>query len=217
MRRKFSFANVMSVIAVFIALGGTGYAISKLPKNSVGPKQLKKNAVTTAKVKSEAITDAKIKKGTLTGTQINASTLGTVPSANSAQNAQTAQTANALSPGEAWHVVGATGEPAFLNSWAQYPESPVVAFYKDHEGVVHLKGVARNGSEAAVFQLPPGFRPAANLTSQFPVGCQGVNCPSGLGTAAIVGSGTGANEGDVLAPSGSSIVKLEGIIFRAES
>ena len=105
MRRKFSFANVMSVIAVFIALGGTGYAISKLPKNSVGPKQLKKNAVTTAKVKSEAITDAKIKKGTLAGTQINASTLGTVPSANSAQNAQTAQTANALSPGEAWHVV----------------------------------------------------------------------------------------------------------------
>jgi hypothetical protein len=214
-----TFANIVSVIALFVALGGTSYAVFKLPKNSVGTKQLKRNAVTTAKIKKEAVTAAKVKTGTLTGAQINASTLGTVPDAQNAQTAQTAktaQTANALSLGEAWHVVGAPGEPVFLNSWTQYPESPVVAFYKDHEGVVHLKGIARNGSEA-VFQLPPGFRPAANLTSQFPVGCQGVNCPSGVGTVAINGSGTGSNEGDVFAPAGSFIVKLEGITFRAES
>jgi len=50
LRRRLSFANVMSVIAVFIALGGTGYAALKLPKNSVGAGQLKKNAVTPPKV-----------------------------------------------------------------------------------------------------------------------------------------------------------------------
>jgi hypothetical protein len=218
MRPRLTYANVTATLALIIAVGGaSAFAASQLGKNSVGTKQLKKNAVTTAKIKNEAVTSAKVKKGTLTGTQVNASTLGTVPAANSAQTAQTAQVANALSPGEAWHVVGAPGEPPFLNSWAQYPESPIVAFYKDHEGVVHLKGIARLGSEA-MFKLPPGFRPAANLGSQYPVGCTGgVNCTSGLGLVSIVGSGTGANEGDVIAPGGAGIVKLEGITFRAES
>ncbi len=85
MRPRLTFANVMSVIAVFIALGGASYAAFKVPKNSVGTKQLKKNAVTTAKVKNEAITAAKVKKHTLTGTQIKASTLGTVPNAANAE------------------------------------------------------------------------------------------------------------------------------------
>ena len=34
-----SFANVMSVIAVFIALGGTAIAVTQLPKNSVGSRK----------------------------------------------------------------------------------------------------------------------------------------------------------------------------------
>jgi hypothetical protein len=84
-----NFANVMSVTAVFIALAGTGYAATQLPKNSVGSKQLKKNAVTTAKIKNGAVTGAKVKKGTLTGTQINASTLGEVPLAAKAGDAAT--------------------------------------------------------------------------------------------------------------------------------
>src|SRR5829696_5507657 len=63
LRRRLSFANVMSVMAVFIALGGSSYAISKLPKNSVGKKQLKANAVTTAKIKKSAVSKAKIKEG----------------------------------------------------------------------------------------------------------------------------------------------------------
>jgi hypothetical protein len=215
MRPKLTYANVMATIAVFIALGGASYAALKLPKNSVGTKQLKKNAVTAAKIKNEAVTAAKVQKGTLTGTQINASTLGTVPNA---ENAQTAQKANALSPGEAWHVVGAPGEPAFLNSWADSSSGvPKVAFYRDHEGVVHLMGLATGGSEA-VFQLPPGFRPAANTTFQFPMGCAGGgSCASGVGEGYIIGSGTGANEGAVITPPGASIVKLDGITFRAES
>lgn len=51
---KLTFANVMSVIAVFIALGGIGYATLKLPKNSVGRKQIKPNAVNSSKVKDGA-------------------------------------------------------------------------------------------------------------------------------------------------------------------
>ncbi|MGN6663507.1 MAG: hypothetical protein ACTHK6_04780 [Solirubrobacterales bacterium] len=51
LRKRLTFANVMSMIAVFVALGATAFAATQLPKNSVGTKQLKKNAVTAAKIK----------------------------------------------------------------------------------------------------------------------------------------------------------------------
>jgi hypothetical protein len=48
-RTKLTYANLMATIAVFIALGGASYAAIRLPRNSVGTKQLKKGAVTPAK------------------------------------------------------------------------------------------------------------------------------------------------------------------------
>ena len=87
-RKRLTYANVMSTIAVFLILGGaTALAATKLGKNSVGTKQIKNNAVTSAKIKKNAITAVKIKNDTITGTQVNAATLGTVPSATNATNA----------------------------------------------------------------------------------------------------------------------------------
>lgn len=84
-RKRLTYANVMSSIAVFLVLGGaTAFAASQLGKNSVGSKQLKKNAVTAAKLKKNAVTGAKIKPGAVTGTKIEEGTLGTVPSADNA-------------------------------------------------------------------------------------------------------------------------------------
>jgi hypothetical protein len=60
---KFTYANVMATIAVFIALGGSAYAATQLKKNSVGTKQLKNGAVTEVKIKSAAITGGKIQDG----------------------------------------------------------------------------------------------------------------------------------------------------------
>jgi hypothetical protein len=94
LRPKFTFANVVATLALFIALGGASYAALKLPKNSVGAKQLKKNAVTEAKIKNESVSAAKVKKGTLTGAQINASTLGLVPGAAHATSADQATNAS---------------------------------------------------------------------------------------------------------------------------
>ena len=37
--------NVIAYLALFVALGGTSYAALKLPKNSVGSKQIKNGAV----------------------------------------------------------------------------------------------------------------------------------------------------------------------------
>jgi hypothetical protein len=106
-RKRLTYANVMSSIAVFLVLGGaTALAASQLGKNTVGSKQLKKNSVTAAKLKNKAvttgkiadkaITGAKVADGTLTGANINPSTLGTVPNATKAASATHADSASGL-------------------------------------------------------------------------------------------------------------------------
>jgi hypothetical protein len=44
----------LSLLALFVALGGTSYAAVKLPKDSVGTKQIKAAAVTPAKLSADA-------------------------------------------------------------------------------------------------------------------------------------------------------------------
>jgi hypothetical protein len=44
-RKRLNFANVTSMIALFVALGGTSYAAATLPRNSVGKGQIRANAV----------------------------------------------------------------------------------------------------------------------------------------------------------------------------
>ncbi len=56
MRSKLSFANVTSLTALFVALGGTGYAAVTLPHNSVGSAQLRRHAVGQSELKTGAVT-----------------------------------------------------------------------------------------------------------------------------------------------------------------
>jgi hypothetical protein len=207
---RLTYANVVSSICLFLLLSGaTAFAAVQLGKNSVGSKQLKKSSVTGAKVKNHS----------LTGKDIKLSKLGKVPLAD---HAVSADTASALSPPEAIHLVGAPGEPPFLsgsmNGSAIAPglNLPPVGFYKDHEGVVHLEGIAKAGTTggasgiATVFNLPPGFRPQG-----------GLNIFAGIeGSAAFI-AGTNVafetlsfNGGDVAAPE-EELVVLSGITFRA--
>ena len=72
-RKHLSYANVMATVAVFIALGGSAWALAK---NSVGARQLKKNAVTTKKIKNEAVSSAKIKKNAVTAAKIADGAIG---------------------------------------------------------------------------------------------------------------------------------------------
>lgn len=56
-RKRLTYANVMSSIAVFLVVaGGSAFAASQLGKESVGTKQLKKEAVSLAKIKAGAKT-----------------------------------------------------------------------------------------------------------------------------------------------------------------
>jgi hypothetical protein len=57
-RKRLTYANVMSSIAVFLVLGGATAIAAK----KIGSHQLKSNSVTTAKIKANAVTTRKIKK-----------------------------------------------------------------------------------------------------------------------------------------------------------
>jgi len=73
--------NAVGLVAIFIALSGSAYAITSLPANSIGTKQLRDGAVTGRKTA----------KHTLTGDNIRSATLGTVPNADHATNADHAK------------------------------------------------------------------------------------------------------------------------------
>src|SRR5690349_284086 len=91
---------VISLLALFVALGGTAWAVSggrvganQIKANAVTTKKLKKGAVTTDKLAAGAVTGEKIANGTITGAKIVTGTLGTVPNATDASSARTADTA----------------------------------------------------------------------------------------------------------------------------
>lgn len=56
-------AFVLSLIALFVALGGTTYAATSLPKNSVGTAQLRTGAVTKKKINKKTISALKGNQG----------------------------------------------------------------------------------------------------------------------------------------------------------
>jgi hypothetical protein len=56
---------VVACIALTVALCGTGYAATVLPRNSVGTVQLRNNAVVGGKVKNASLTAADFKAGSL--------------------------------------------------------------------------------------------------------------------------------------------------------
>ncbi len=226
-------AMVVACAALAVALGGTGYAALKLPRNSVGTKQLKNSAVTNRKLARGAVTGAKVARNSLTGVQVNEATLGTVSSAThaataasatSATNATTATTAQNVAAPEAFHNVGAPGEPTFQNSWQNIATTTYgypAGFYKDRLGVVHLVGRIVNGSgNTVIFQLPPGYRPAAGKYTSLPAACECTTAQTTI--VSIQGSGfSAAADGSVSMTNGtlsaSGSLWLDGISFLAES
>jgi hypothetical protein len=109
-RRLPSPATCLALLALFVSLGGTTYAVTSLPRNSVGTEQLRNRAVTENKLSASAVTSPKLANGAVTarkiargaivgsrvapnalgGDQIDESLLGPVPLADNAEQAKTA-------------------------------------------------------------------------------------------------------------------------------
>lgn len=84
-------ALAISLIALFVALGGTGYAAVKinganLKNKSVSGAKLKNKTITGAKIKSNAVTGAKVKGGSLTASDFKAGTLLQGPAGPAGKN-----------------------------------------------------------------------------------------------------------------------------------
>jgi hypothetical protein len=60
LRSHLSYANIIASLALFIALGGTSYAVVSLPRNSVGHAQLRNNSVGTKELRQAAVRSSDI-------------------------------------------------------------------------------------------------------------------------------------------------------------
>ena len=129
-------ANVMATVAVFIALGGASYAAVRLPKNSVGAKQIKKEAVTPAKlsVASRAALMGPIGPGGATG-----------PQGPEGEKGDRGETGARGEPGEAGArgEVGETGEPGPSTGVAG---GALEGHYPDPTIAAQTRGVASAGA-----------------------------------------------------------------------
>jgi hypothetical protein len=77
LKKHLSFANVVACLALFVALGGSAYAVTAmLPKKSVKTKHLANGVVTTQKLRNGAVTAAKLRNGAVTGAKIGAGAVG---------------------------------------------------------------------------------------------------------------------------------------------
>jgi hypothetical protein len=241
MLRKFnrrpSPAMAVAFVALLAALSGTAVALpgkntvdsgdlkknavknADIAKNAVNGKKVKNSSLASGDVKNESLTGDDVKNESLTGSDINESTLGKVPSA------ATADLANTVAASEAYHEIGTAGNPSFGAGCTNAVVSgqPDVfekaAFYKDLEGVVHLRGVIgcdlgmTIDEPSIAFQLPAGYRPRNGKVQIF---------PNAIDAAVFIIAGTGVPpidtlvipDGGVAVPDGNTT--LDGTSFRAE-
>jgi hypothetical protein len=88
-----TYSEAVATLALFVALGGTSYAVTSLPADSVGTSQLKPASVTAGKLHSHSVGAAAVALDSLTGKQIDESSLGEVPKAKNATSADSANSA----------------------------------------------------------------------------------------------------------------------------
>lgn len=113
-RKRFTYANVMSSLAVFLVLGGATAVAAK----KIGSNEIKGNSITTGKIKKEAVTKGKLKNGSVsteklandavTGAKANESTFSQVPSAADSEKLA-GVAASGYQRRSMWAVVSATG------------------------------------------------------------------------------------------------------------
>jgi hypothetical protein len=146
-------ALVVSVIALFIALGGTTYAATSLPANSVGTAQLKNGAVTTVK----------ISKSTVSGLAADAA--GSVLTFDGPATANPSPTTLGTVLGDTWSAECALSEG----------HADILVFLKTSDGSWTWDGSAEtSASSASAFRVvapgPAGHYSTARELGTYPAG-----------------------------------------------
>ena len=76
MRKRLNFANVTSMLALFIALGGGAYAAATLPANSVGKSQIRSSAVGKSEAATNAIGRSEVRRSAVSTSEIATNGVG---------------------------------------------------------------------------------------------------------------------------------------------
>jgi hypothetical protein len=184
-RKRLTYANVMSSIAVFLVLGGaTAFAATKiganeLKANSVLTGKIKKEAVTTSKLKNSSVNTSKLANDAVTGAKVDEATLGQVPSAARAVTADSATTAASANP-EAFAKIEGNG--TVVASLSKGIGAANVTHPSTGTYCITVPGFQPRGGQAT-----PQFGGSYGITALFTTGPTGF-CPSPA-TQVITASG----------------------------
>jgi len=181
---------VIGMIALFVSLGGVSYGVAT---GSIDSREIKNNSVRSKDIRNRTVVGRDIRNDAVTGRQIRGP--------------------------EAYHEVGTPGEPPFQNGATNFGSGfSTAAFFKDQEGIVHLKGTVKAKQALqgkVVFTLPSAYRPSQILDI-------GVIASGATGFVYIRPNGevevNGGNEGPECAVAGSPTATcygLDSISFRA--
>lgn len=158
MRRHLTFANVTSVLALFVALGGTSYAVAT---GSIGSREIKNNSVRSKDVRNGSLTSRDVKRGSLGGRAVRESRLGKVPRAGAADvvGGLTAQQLRVRCPGGTRPISGTCIELSARPPQA-YGSAKVVCELDERRLPTHQELVAFVDSDPV---LAPGGELTANV------------------------------------------------------
>jgi hypothetical protein len=151
LRRRLTYANVMATVAVFLALGGGAYAAIKLPRNSVGQRQLRNGSVGASELKT----------GAVRGRAVKDRSIGVAELSTSARESLRGQQGPAGAPGVPFRaVIASSGDPAAGNATgiqhAPGSNEYLVRFPSDVSSCTAIATLGDTAGEAA--QIPPAGR-----------------------------------------------------------
>jgi hypothetical protein len=176
-RSRLTYANVVASLALFIALGGVAWAAATIKSGDVVDNSLKSVDLKDGK----GVQGADVVPDSLTGGAIDESSLNEVPSAQDAETLDDKDSGEFQAVGsDGWTTLPPAPAGQFCG-WSNYGgEFADAAYFRDQEGIVHLRGLVRavdgsnvacgNGSSSDwrindINPLPLGYRPEDRVMS----------------------------------------------------
>ncbi|HEX8753145.1 MAG TPA: hypothetical protein VF731_07000 [Solirubrobacterales bacterium] len=183
-------ALIVACAALFVALGGTVYAASRIDGHKIKPKSIPGNrlalgSVPANRLKAGAIPGTSLAPGSVTGVQVDVGTLGQVPSAVHADNADSARDAQT-----ALHAVDAvtatkingyeagckTGTRLYAGAcWQVLPSEAAVNAPAAASSCASQGGTLPDPLQLAAFSQQPGVALAAEEWSEDITNVSGVD------------------------------------------
>ncbi|MGH2858089.1 MAG: hypothetical protein ACRDMJ_11475 [Solirubrobacteraceae bacterium] len=141
-RRRPSPAIVISTVALFLSLGGVGYAATQLPRNSVGSRQIRNEAVTYKKIRPSSVGIVRANTGQLQVRVGGNCSAGTAIGAIDRSGHVTCNSALPTESGTTNNTAGSVGSTAATVTSVTLPSgSSYLAFANPTATVTPAKGV----------------------------------------------------------------------------